>query len=683
MSVAEAFVTVRPDTDKFGGELKSKLGGLATVAAGAGIAIGAAMIGASVKGVRAFADLQAGMNEVFTLLPGITEEAMGQMTDEVREFSKFMGVATDEVVPALYQALSAGVPQDTVFDFLETATQASVGGLTSLETAVDGITSVVNAYGAENLSARDASDALFTTVRLGKTDFEQLASSVFQVAPIASAAGVSFDEVGASIATLTGMGTPTSVAMTQIRSAISEMTKEGTSASDVFKEMAGKTFPEFMAAGGTFEEALGLMAKAAEDSGLSVLDMFGSVEAGQAVLGLTGQGAESFTEALAAMEDKAYATERAYDTMNQGLSRSWDRIKVNLNDLFIELGERLAPALQAFADWFEQNLPNIVAWFEDVGARAYDLGERFGEFAAAVHAWWTESAKPAIEEFVAAVKDNWPTIEGIIESLGSVFTSLGEIADSALTIVSAAFGRTTSDVEGDSATITDRVDSLVAVLDGLATAAEWTSGRVSGAVEVLAGLVTFDFDRIGRASLDLSGGKLPALVASFMISMQEIADAVRRGVDDVVEFFKELPGRIVAALPNPQKILLVIGRQIIGGLFDGMKERWDNAKGWLSSRADEIRDLKGPIEKDRVLLEDVGREIIGGLGRGMEQEWANVERLLGTMTAEIPLDVAAPNAAAGGRSTDGVHFHGPVTVGSANDLHDLRYQMKLAYAEAR
>lgn len=60
---------------------------------------------------------------------------------------------------------------------------AAVGGVTELETAVDGITSVVNAYGDDVLSAAEASDLMFTAVKLGKTDFTQLSASLFNVIP--------------------------------------------------------------------------------------------------------------------------------------------------------------------------------------------------------------------------------------------------------------------------------------------------------------------------------------------------------------------------------------------------------------------------------------------------------------------------------------------------------------------
>lgn len=145
------------------------IGKAATIAATVGIAAATVAITAfAAKSISAFTGFQNSMNEVFTLLPDITNEAMVEMESGIQRLSRVFGTLTEDAVPALYQAISAGVPKDNVFQFLEIANKAAIGGVTSLETAVDGITSVVNAYGSEILSATQASDLMFTAVKLGK-----------------------------------------------------------------------------------------------------------------------------------------------------------------------------------------------------------------------------------------------------------------------------------------------------------------------------------------------------------------------------------------------------------------------------------------------------------------------------------------------------------------------------------
>lgn len=299
---------------------------------------------------RAFMDFENGMNEVFTLLPDISGKAMQDMTEQVKQFSKDAGVIPEKTVPALYQALSAGVPKDNVFSFLETANKAAVGGVTSLETAVDGLSTVVNSYGADIIDTKKASDLMFTTVKLGKTNFEQLSQSLFNVLPSASAAGVKFEDVSAALATLTAQGVPTSVATTRVRAAIDELSKAGTKTDKVFREVAGKSFKEFIKEGGNLQGALQLLEKEAEKNNLGINDLFGSIEAGGAALALTGKATETFTNALDEMNKAAGATDNAFAKMEQGLKRKIDKLKARFEVFKLNVGGRLAGALNSVID---------------------------------------------------------------------------------------------------------------------------------------------------------------------------------------------------------------------------------------------------------------------------------------------------------------------------------------------
>jgi len=362
------------DADSRMSGLKKTFGGamgkIAKVAAVGSAAAGAAIGGMAVKGIKDFTAFEGQMNEVFTLLPGMSGDAMGEMTGQVKDFAKEFGVLPDEAVPALYSAISAGVPKDNVFNFLETAQKAAVGGVTDLNTAVDGISSVVNAYGDDVIGAGEASDLMFTAVKKGKTNFEELSSSLFQVIPTASSLGVEFGDVTAALATMTAAGTPTSVATTQLRQAFVELSKEGGAASDTFKEISGKSFKKFTSEGGNVQEALQLMEGYAQDTGVGVNDLFGSVEAGNAVLALTGKGTESFSENLNEMSGSAGATDEAFDTMEQGLGRSFEKIKANLSTLMIDIGEKLAPVVQNLADKFVEYMPLIQEKVEQAFTKA-------------------------------------------------------------------------------------------------------------------------------------------------------------------------------------------------------------------------------------------------------------------------------------------------------------------------
>ena len=134
----------------------------------AAAAVATAVVGLGVVAVHSAVQVEKGFAEVRTLLPKIGDQAFGALEKDVLDFSSRLGVATNESIPSLYQAISAGVPPNNVIEFLDTGAKAAIGGVTDLKTAVDGISSVINAYGSDVLSAGHASDLMFTAVRLGK-----------------------------------------------------------------------------------------------------------------------------------------------------------------------------------------------------------------------------------------------------------------------------------------------------------------------------------------------------------------------------------------------------------------------------------------------------------------------------------------------------------------------------------
>ncbi len=292
-------------------------------------------------------DFDKSLREVNTLL-NLSGDQFDELKADVIALSNEVGVATSEVIPALYQAISAGVPRDNALEFLRIAAEAAIGGVTDTQTAVDGLTTVLNAFRLDASETQLVADQMFTAVKLGKTTFEELSASMSIVAPIAAALGVGFDEVAASTATLTKSGAPTSIAMTQIRSALVALTKPTAEMEKLLKK-AG------FASGGAALEALGfagtleVLRDAAEGNNQVLTQAFGRVEAVQAVLGLTGENALTAAADMDEMTNAAGAATRAFEEMEMSASRRFERLLVNIKNVAIGLGETLLPVAERVA----------------------------------------------------------------------------------------------------------------------------------------------------------------------------------------------------------------------------------------------------------------------------------------------------------------------------------------------
>lgn len=293
-----------------------------------------------------FREFDKGMREVFTLLPGISENAMAAMTEHMRFFRIKYGTEAQAATQALYQAISAGEPPKDVFDFMDTASKTAIGGVTNIATAVDGLSTVVNAYGRDVITAAETADLMFTAVKKGKTNFEEMARNLYNVVPIASSLNLEFGNVTAALATMTGQGVPTAQATTQIRQMLIELSKAGTSVSETFAQAAGVGFREFIAQGNNVADALTIIEQVAISTDRGINDLFSSVEAGNAALALTGTGMEKFLSDLEAMKDSAGAYEAAFETMANSADFELNQIRELINVYIEDFGQAFVPMLQ-------------------------------------------------------------------------------------------------------------------------------------------------------------------------------------------------------------------------------------------------------------------------------------------------------------------------------------------------
>lgn len=345
--------------------VKKTFSSLNKIAAGVAIGVGAITTALAATTKQAI-DFEAQFAEVETLLSGMSAQGVEALKTEVIELSKETGILTNENIPALYQAISASVPTDNVIDFMRVASQNAIGGVTDLEISVDGLTTIINAYGMDVSEATNVSDMMFQTMKRGKTTIGELASSYFNVTSIAAALGVSFGNISAAMATITAQGVPTSVSTTYLRQMLVELGDEGTDVAKTFKQLSGQTFREFIASGNSLQDALKLLEAEAKRNDVTLNNLFGSVEAGNAALALTGDNTKRFTSDLEAMEKSAGATAEAFKKIDESPAQRIKKIQASLQAVTLEIGRSLIPVAEKMIKLIEDNKEGITNFIKSI-----------------------------------------------------------------------------------------------------------------------------------------------------------------------------------------------------------------------------------------------------------------------------------------------------------------------------
>lgn len=414
--------------------LTGSLGGLASAAGPAALALGAAagVAGAAKLAGEAMAaatrqalDFQAGMQGVASLQIGAINSQLDGISQSTLRMASSMGINAVDATTALYDALSAGQEPATVMQFLETASQAAVGGMTDLSSAGTALSVVMNSYGSSVGSAQQVSDVLFATVNQGVTTFPQLSSSIGGVAGVASATGVSFTDLSASLAQITTKGVSTSQAVTQLKALFTEFSKPSETLKAAL-EGAGIASVQATLETEGLGAVIGALAQHAEATGTPLNALFGGVEAGSAALSLAAGGGAELAGKLEAVEGASGATTAAMETVNDSASRQSEIMKSQLLGSLTEVAlaalDRVTPALTTVNEWLGTWLPaatdmavasvdwlaGIFGWLSNVVGIV--VSELIG-FWSDYFGWYVTFVKAYVTLIVLIVKVGWSLLK--------------------------------------------------------------------------------------------------------------------------------------------------------------------------------------------------------------------------------------------------------------------------------
>ena len=378
-SLASAYVQIIPSADGISGKLAEVMGGEAAAAGKiSGKSLGSALVRTLTKVVAA-AGIGKMLQSAFTggtafesaiakvgTIADTAKVPLESLSSQVLQVSGDMHIGANEISEAAYQAISAGQDTGNAVAFAGQASMLATAGFTSSASAVDILTTALNAYGKGADEAGHVSDVLLTTQNLGKTSVDELAGSMGRVIPLAAAYNVSLENLSSGLAIMTANGIATAEASTYTKSMLNELGDTGSTVGKILKQQTGKSFAELNADGKSLGDVLQVLYDSVGGNATKFAGLWSSVEAGTGALSLASSGADKFNGVLQQMQADSGATQTAYDTMTDTMAYKLDGVKTNAQNLGTalfnavsgRLGEGVALAggyLQTLSESVQQN----------------------------------------------------------------------------------------------------------------------------------------------------------------------------------------------------------------------------------------------------------------------------------------------------------------------------------------
>ena len=342
---------------------------------------------------RAYREFDDGIRQSLTMVDDFSDAMKDDLRIQAREAGKEIGRLPEEYLPALYQALSLGIPEDNALNSVKEASVAARAANADLtDTLVTG-QSIVNAYGAEMYDLSRVYDLLFFAVKNGAVTIEEINSGMSEITSVAGEAGVRLEDVVSAIIVMTKQGDSFGEAAGLMSNMLTQLQIEGTAMGDAFSQAAGIGFRDFIAQGGNLAGALQIIEQHAKNTNTSIVEMVGGdspffrdQQAMRGALELTGKHLEEF---IAISSDAASATGLVADA-NAEVAGSMAVAKANTEAsteaMKAQIGEALEPATRKTLEW-------KLAVAELVGLLATPINDDYGKQATLM----IEQNKAAVE----------------------------------------------------------------------------------------------------------------------------------------------------------------------------------------------------------------------------------------------------------------------------------------------
>lgn len=369
------------------------------------------LVAAGAASVKMASEFEDAMAKVSTIADS-TEVPMEDLEKQILELSNQTGISSTEIANNVYDAISAGQSTGDAVNFVANSTKLAKAGFADAGSALDLLTTTLNAYGMEADQVTNVSDMLIQTQNKGKTTVGELSGAMGKIIPTANAYGVGLDQLCTGYAIMTANGVATAESTTYMNAMLNELGKSGTTVSDILKDKTGSSFEELMKNGYSLSDCLAIVQGAATEQGLSFGDMWSSSEAAKAGLILLGDSAEEFNSTLGEMQNCTGATESAFgklDTNSTKAKKAVNQLKNTAIDLGGELMDTLAPITEEVCDKIQQ----FSEWFSNLSPETKEMIVK-------------------IAMVVAAIGPLIVVIGTVISSLGGIITGIGILMSSGL-----------------------------------------------------------------------------------------------------------------------------------------------------------------------------------------------------------------------------------------------------------
>ena len=500
--------------------------------------------------------------------------SVGDLNKQILDTSGSMGVAAADIAEAAYQAISAGQDTANAVAFAGQASKLAAAGFTSSSSAVDILTTALNAYGLSADQATHVSDVLLTTQNLGKTSVDELSSSMGKVIPLAAAYGVTVENLSSGLAVMTANGIATAEATTYTKSMLNELGDAGSTVGKILQKQTGKSFAQLNAEGKSLGDVLQILYQNVGGSSTAFAGLWSSVEAGTGALSLASGGAEHFNDVLSQMQNSAGATETAYETMTDTFQHKVETMQTAAQNFGITLYDSLESSLSDATQWGTDCLTQLTTALSEGGPEAMlqAAGQILSDLAAGIAEQLPGLMQTGVEIITQLTQSLTNAMPAMLDTAGEVLGTLAQgIIDNLPELIVCA-ARIISELVNY---LGDHADDI------MDKGVQFVESIITGITAALPQLITSAAGLIAKWAAALIA-HLPDILKCGAAMLTTLVDGIIRSIENLAEAALACIAKLVGVWDGNMDEFGHIGENIVQGIINGIAGMWGKLTSWVS-----------------------------------------------------------------------------------------------------
>lgn len=515
------------------GTFASKMGGaIKTAIVGSVVAIGAAVGAMAVQGVKASLELDDTMAK-FKSSTGSTADEVSKVRETIKDLYKVNEDSYEDIAKmaeALHNNMQMNSEEIKKYgqNYLDYAKVTKQG----LEESIGAIDDIGDAWGLANDQVIPIMDKLkYSQERYGLS-IQDGQNALKGLAASFQGLGMNTDQAIGYLNLFASTGVESSTAMTAFNYALKQVKSP---------EELQKAVKDIQST----EDATERAKKAVE--------LFGA-RAGVQMANALKPGTQSIEEMIKSMDGAAGAVEKASKSYDASLKVQLELLKKQLQGLFTDLGDRLAPLVQKFVEWLQENMPKIqevlTTVFNVIGDAISFVIDLIKNIANIFKKFFTENIQSS-DEYKVYMQEfqKW---------FNDIFESLKEIVSTILSAIQEFWKK-----HGDEITAI-----IKPIWEAIKNNISTTMNVIRDVIKLVSALIKGDWDgvwkQIKQIFIDVWTG-IKNLVPN-------LVEAVKAAIEFYFSAFKD------------------VGSKLFNFVWDGMKSVWDGIVSWVTEKVNWLVD---------------------------------------------------------------------------------------------